>query len=504
MPQGLLPFQYQREKNEKGLTALGGAGLYLDMLKALQVGRWLDNEVGMSQGEQGYKDSEIGQALILLNIIGGDCVEDLDVLESDEGFKRQYGKLVKKGKQFKKRFRRETSRMLPSQSAVFRYLDKFCDGDEGTVGEAAIPASVSMQKGFLYCNKRMLAFVQRHRQEKTATLDQDATIVKTEKIAALYSYKSCKAYQPLNVYWSEAEVIVHTEFRPGNVPANHDILRVLKESLAVLPKSVKEVKYRSDGAGYQHDLMAYLDAEKGRDEIKKRFGRIGFAISSPITEAYKRAVLSDKEIVWRALDMDKDGKPVPFGREWAEVCFVPSELGRKKYGREYRYFMTRQLLQERVLPGLERQEELPFPVLEMSQKRYKVFGVVSNLTWDGDRIIHWHDERCGKSEEAHSILKNDLAGGKMPSGKFGANAAWWWYAVLAFNVQAIMKRVALGEWWQSKRLKAVRFHLIHLPGRIVNQAHRLLVKLSIDQERYDWLLQVRRNIQELTRGPCLT
>jgi hypothetical protein len=35
-----------------------------------------------------------------------------------------------------------------------------------------------------------------------------------------------------------------------------------------------------------------------------------------------------------------------------------------------------------------------------------------------------HRERCGKSEEAHSVLKEDLAGGQMPSNLFGANAAW--------------------------------------------------------------------------------
>ena len=33
---------------------------------------------------------------------------------------------------------------------------------------------------------------------------------------------------------------------------------------------------------------------------------------------------------------------------------------------------------------------------------------------------------CGKSEEAHSVMKEDLAGRKLPSGKFGVNAAWWW------------------------------------------------------------------------------
>ena len=40
---------------------------------------------------------------------------------------------------------------------------------------------------------------------------------------------------------------------------------------------------------------------------------------------------------------------------------------------------------------------------------------------------------CGKGEEVHGVLKDDLAGGRLPSGLFGANAAWWAIAVLAFN-----------------------------------------------------------------------
>ena len=41
---------------------------------------------------------------------------------------------------------------------------------------------------------------------------------------------------------------------------------------------------------------------------------------------------------------------------------------------------------------------------------------------EGVRFAH---ERCGHGEEVHAVLKQDLAGGLMPSGKFGANAAGW-------------------------------------------------------------------------------
>ena len=45
------------------------------------------------------------------------------------------------------------------------------------------------------------------------------------------------------------------------------------------------------------------------------------------------------------------------------------------------------------------------------------------MDWPGEALIHWQRERCGKSEEAHSVMKEDFAGGKLPPDDFGENAA---------------------------------------------------------------------------------
>ena len=58
------------------------------------------------------------------------------------------------------------------------------------------------------------------------------------------------------------------------------------------------------------------------------------------------------------------------------------------------------------------------------------------------------------------VLKSELAGGQMPSGLFGANAAWWAIAILAHNLNAVMKKLGLGRRWLARRMKALRFHLI--------------------------------------------
>ena len=133
--------------------------------------------------------------------------------------------------------------------------------------------------------------------------------------------------------------------------------------------------------------------------------------------------------------------------------------------------------------------------------RYKVFGIVTNMDWDGEHLIHWQHERCGKSEEAHSVLKNDLAGGCMPSKRFGVNAAWWWIAVLAHNLNAIMKHCVLGVAWADKRLKAIRFSLINLPGRVLKHARKLIVRLTQWQPMAKFLKELRCRIAELVPLP---
>jgi hypothetical protein len=44
----------------------------------------------------------------------------------------------------------------------------------------------------------------------------------------------------------------------------------------------------------------------------------------------------------------------------------------------------------------------------------------NRLTMPGNAVIRWHRERfAGMSEKAHAVMKDDLAGGKMPSAHFG-------------------------------------------------------------------------------------
>ena len=150
----------------------------------------------------------------------------------------------------------------------------------------------------------------------------DATLIETHKREALFCYKKFKAYQPLNCWWAEQGAMLYSEFRDGNVPAGHEQVRILKDSLRHLPDSVRTVSLRSDTAGYQEELLLYCG--EGKDP---RFGVIEFAIGADVTEAFRAAVRTTPESAWKPLIRKTDGQPQHTDQEWAEVVYVPNWAG---------------------------------------------------------------------------------------------------------------------------------------------------------------------------------
>jgi hypothetical protein len=258
---------------------------------------------------------------------------------------------------------------------------------------------------------------------------------------------------------------------------------------------------RSDTAGYQWDLLRYC--AEGHNE---RFGVIDFAVAADVTQAFRAAVHQVAPSAWHPLRRRTGDRLVDTDQEWAEVCFVPNAVGHKKDAPEYRFLAIREPLRQLELEGMQSdQEQLPFPTITYSDpdhlRRFKLFGVVTNLGLPGDEVIWWLRERCGKSEEAHAVMKDDLAGGRLPSKLFGANAAWWGAMLLALNLNTLMKRLVLGPKWMTRRMKAIRYSFINVPGRLIDHARQLTLRLSASHPSTRLLLEARRTLAALAMGP---
>ncbi len=264
MQQNALPFKFEATSSG-GATALAGLPLYLELARVLDLRRLVAEHLGSAAGSAtgsarvDWKDADFVTAIVLLNLAGGDCVADLELLKRDEGFMKLTRALATVGVQRRERRAKERqlanegSVAMPSASTVFRFLESFHGPDQDVVreaGKAVIVTEHARLKGLWRVSAGLLAFMQRYRAVTAATLDVDATLIPTQKSEALYCYKKHKAFQPLNFYLADWGMVVYSHFRDGNVPCGYEQLDAFKRALDLLPPGIKQVMVRMDTQGY--------------------------------------------------------------------------------------------------------------------------------------------------------------------------------------------------------------------------------------------------------------
>ena len=289
---------------------------------------------------------------------------------------------------------------LRHRTTVRDFLERFHAEDLPllqAVAAASVPAASAALQGLGAANRQLLVWGQERTPERTATLDVDVSIYETHKRSALSSYEGTPGYQPVTVLWAEKDLIVYEEFRDGNVPAKSGNWRVVRAALEQLPAGIERRFLRGDSGLFEHELLRNLD-QAGSSLRHQRLDESG--TDSPDSRSCPRRPGSR----W--------GGSAMHVRHWAEVEFCPDGKDWRKQGP-----VTRRYLAIRVL---KTQGTL---FADGSDRRH--FAVVSNLDWNGERLINWHREKAGTIEHAHDVLKNGLAAGAFPSGKFGANAAWF-------------------------------------------------------------------------------
>jgi hypothetical protein len=172
-----------------------------------------------------------------------------------------------------------------------------------------------------------------------------------------------------------------------------------------------------------------------------------------------------------------EGQWAPYGkadtevvRECADVLFVPNEHSEHKDLQPLRYVAVR--IRHRQGGLLE----------EGSEDRH--FAVLTNIReWKASRLLSWHREKAGTIEAVHDVLKNELAAGVLPCGRFGANAAWLRLAILTHNTPTALKRLALPAELLQARPKRLRFLFFNTAGRLLHHARRTILRLASNTKR---------------------
>lgn len=408
LAQTVLPFKL--EATEEMLTANAGLALFGEFMRGLGLHRWLAQEMPKPGSGRGYQAETYVPPLALMLAGGGRSLEDLRTLKNDVAL----ATLLKQ----------ET---LPSTDAVGDWLRRTGTG----------PGLAGLDR----VNQRTVATRLRQTDITRHTLDCDASQIVAEKETAQFTYKGEQGYMPMIGHLAEASVIIHEEFREGNIAPATQNLEFIKACEARLPKGHVVAHVRLDSAGYQSGIFNYLE------ETDKTF-----AIGGRLDKPTQQAIAEIPEAAWK---------------QYPDCAVAETLHSMNETSKAFRLIVIRYKRQ-----------------VELFGDAPKYHVIASNRVESTEATLVWYRQRGEVSENGIKELKIGFGMERMPCGQFAANAAFFRIGVIAHNLFVLFKHSVLGEGWQRHKVATVRWRLFHLPGKVVRHAGA-------------WILKVAKSVLEL-------
>lgn len=400
--QTVLPFKL--EATEEMLTANAGLALFGEFMRGLGLPRWLAQEMPKPGSGRGYEAGAYVTPLALMLTGGGRSLEDLRTLKNDTAL----ATLLKQ----------ET---LPSTDAVGDWLRRTGSGT-GLAGLGRI-------------NQRTIATRLRQTNITRHTLDCDASQIVAEKETAQFTYKGEQGYMPMIGHLAEAGVVIHDEFREGNIAPATQNLEFIKACEACLPKGHTIAHVRLDSAGYQSGIFNYLEAS----------GKT-FAIGGRLDKPTQQAIAEIPEAAWK---------------QYPDCAVAETLHSMNETSQAFRLIVIRYKRQ-----------------VELFGDAPKYHVIASNRVESTEATLVWYRQRGEVSENGIKELKIGFGMERMPCGQFAANAAFFRIGVIAHNLFILFKHSVLGEGWQRHKVATVRWRLFHLPGKVVRHAGAWVLKVA--------------------------
>jgi hypothetical protein len=422
LAQTVLPFKL--EATDELLTANAGLVLFGEFLRGLGLHRWLAQEMPPPGSGRGYAASAYVTPLVLMLSGGGRSLEDLRTLRNDAALST----LLKLG-------------ALPSTDAVGDWLRRTGNG--------------AGFDGLDHISQRSVATRIRQTGLTAHTLDIDASQIVAEKDAAYFTYKGEQGYMPIIGHLAEAGVVIHEEFREGNIAPATRNLEFIQACVARLPKGHAIAHVRADSASYQADLFNHCEAT----------GKT-FAIGGRLDAPTLAAITAIPESAWK---------------QYADCAVAETTHSMNGTSKAFRLIVVKQ----------RRQTEL----LNDTAPRYHV--IASNRVESTSATLVWYRQRGEVSENGIKELKIGFGMERMPCGQFAANATFFRIGVIAHNLFALFRHSVLGENWQRHKVATVRWRLLHLPGKVVRHAGAWVLKVSAEALLLFRAIRERSYVQSL-------
>lgn len=406
--------------DQSSLVSRSGSALVCELAARLSLDRELSERLAHLFRRRPKHDP--GRLLVDLAttlIDGGDCVSDLGVLAEQPDL---FGRVA-------------------SHSTATRLLH--------ALGE---PELAAMREARRCVRERAWLLGAR---PATVTLDFDAQLLEchTDKEGAGPHRKGGFGFHPLHCFLDETGEHLAALLRPGNAGANTaaDHIEVLDAALAQLPADVgdrererpTEILARSDSAGATHAFAAALRERK-----------IRFSLGYYVDERVGQATLSLPKRRWRRA-LDADGSP----RKGAWVAELTGRVDLSAWPEGTRLIVRK----ERPHPGAQ----LRFT--DTDGHRYTCLITDQN----GKQIAELERRhRLHARVEDRIQESQELGLGRLPFQTLAANRAWFELALLAGDLLAWLRTLALDGELALAKPKRLRGRLLHIAGRITRSGRR--------------------------------
>ena len=295
---------------------------------------------------------------------------------------------------------------------------------------------------------------------EVVVLDVDATIVvsHSEKEHAAPTFKGTFGFHPLGVWCDNTTELLAARLRAGNAGSNTtaDHLEVLDAAIRQIPRTHrKHLLIRADGAGASHGLLDWLTEQ---NQIRGR--RVDYSVGFAVTDKVRHAIIMVPDKVWTPAS-DADGGV----RAGGDVAEITGLLDLSRWPAGMRIIVRR----ERPHPGAQ------LSILEERDGwRYQAFAT---NTPTGQLAFLEARHRAHARVEDRIRHAKDSGLGRFPSREFDINSAWLAATMIAADLIAWLRLLALPEHLVTAEPKALRYRLLHVPARLTRSARRRTLRL---------------------------
>jgi hypothetical protein len=344
---------------------------------------------------------------------------------------------------------------LPEPTTLGRFLRRFTLGHLGQLNRAL---------------DELFARVHLLLDRETVTLDLDASYIEHHgpvgsRQGTRGTYKGKVAWHPLLCFVGETGGWLHAKLRNGHAGASTGASRFLAECLRRLPDGVR-LFLRADEGFWGQDFFAELERKQ-----------ITYAVGAPLIASVRSRISEIGEGEWQP-SCYRDGSEVASFR-W-----------RPKSWKQERRFIVRR-------DPVETGEQLT-----LEGREWHYWAIVSN---DGERsadeLERWHRAKANLENQIKEA-KLGLGLDNLPCKGFHANWAYLLVTLLAFNLLAWLKLLALPEQERTSYAKRLRFRFIAVAATVGRSGRRLVLRLSAGYPLQNDFVETLQRIRSLARAPA--